>query len=524
MSRRARAVFLLGTLLLWGAVLLLGAEAFERARWRRAQAANPYIQAWSGGGIPEPGDNEDFFSGELLDTALRDRFRGPGQTRNPLPAWDDAMVLPARAKHFFSLDDAARRAFAAAYRVQVLALAADGAVLGAYGPEPPAPGQPLEECLGAEAAARARAARGGAAETFTAPLDGAERLFHARPFTGGWRGDGAPAAALFFENTRQPLNLPDDNDLWASPFFTYRPLAALRQRVEVIGRGAQFAINNAGFRDDNVLLPKPPGVFRIVCVGASTTEEGPANDLTYPNLLEFFLNRALGGRRVDVVNAGVSGINSDKHVLKLADYFLLEPDMLVVYNAANDICHGLFPKWVNETPAPWRVVRRLRVLDKRLNPLTLPGEAAQRRDIRAKTANLAFLCDQAAARGIRMALCTFAAPLPPAELPPVERDFFEFITRRDWGGKHVSYASYLRTLALYNGEVEALCREKGIPCLPVADRVRGGKEVFGDIFHMKNRGIERKARALAEMLLPLLPEGLSGDAAPQTPSSGSPDS
>jgi len=152
---------------------------------------------------------------------------------------------------------------------------------------------------------------------------------------------------------------------------------------------------------------------------------------------------------VDVVNAGVSGINSDKRVLKLADYLLLEPDMIVVYNAANDICHGLFPKWVSETSASGRVVRSLRALDKRLNPLTLPGEAAQRRDIRAKMANLAFLCDQ-------------------------------------------------------------------------ADRVRGGKEVFGDIFHMKNRGIERKARAIAEMLLPLLPEGLSADAAPQTPSSGSP--
>lgn len=524
MSRRARAVLLLGTALLWGAVLLLGAEAFERARWTRAQAENPYIQAWSGDGAPEPGSNGDLFSEELLDTALRDRFRGPGQTRDPLPAWDAAAVLRARAEHFFSLDNAARCAFAAAYHVQVLALSADGAILSAYGPAAPSPGQPLEECLGAEAATRARAACGGAEETFTAPLDGADRLFHARPFTGDWRGDGAPTTALFFENTRQPLNLPDDNDLWASGFFTYRPLAALRQRVEVIGRGAEFAINNAGFRDDHVILPKPPAVFRIVCVGASTTEEGPANDLTYPNLLEFYLNRALGGRRVDVVNAGVSGINSDKHVLKLADYFLLEPDMIVVYNAANDICHGLFPKWVGGASAPGRVVRSLRVLDKRLNPLTLPGEAAQRRDIRAKMANLAFLCDQAAARGIRVALCTFAAPLPPTELPPVERDFFEFITRRDWGGKYVSYASYLRTLSLYNGEIGALCREKGVPCLPVADRVRGGKEVFGDIFHMKNRGIERKARAMAEMLLPLLPKELSADAAPQTPSSGLPGS
>lgn len=522
MSRRARAAFLLGSALLWGAVLLLGAEAFERARWKRAQADNPYIRAWSGAGIPEPGINDDVFSEELLDTALRDRFRGPGQTREPLPAWDAAAALRARAAHFLTLDNERRRAFSAAYRIQVLALSADGGILGAYGPAPPAPGEPLGECVGAEAAARASAACGGAAETFSAPLDGGDRLFHARPFTGDWRGDGAPATALFFENTRQPLDLPDDNDLWASGFFTYRPLAALRQRVEVSGRGAEFAINNAGFRDDNVVLPKPPGVFRIVCVGASTTEEGPANDLTYPNLLEFYLNRTLGGRRVDVVNAGVSGMNSDKHVLKLADYFLLEPDMIVVYNAVNDISHSLLPKWVGGASVPGQAVRSLRVLDGRLNPLTLPGEAEQRRDIRAKMANLAFLCDQAAARGVRTALCTFAAPLPPEELPPVERDFFEFITRRSWGGKHVSYASYLRTLALYNGEIGALCRERGIPCLPLADRVRGGKEVFGDICHMKNRGIERKARALAEMLLPLLPEGLSAGAAPQTPSTGSP--
>jgi len=520
MSRTARTVFLLGSALLWGIVLLLGAEVLGRARWRRVLDTNPYIRAWSSSGVPEPGTNGNQFSEELLDEALRDRFRGPGQTREPLPAWDAATVLRARAEHFFALDEVERRPFASLYHVQVLALSAEGDILGAYGPAPPKPGQSLEECLGAEAAARARAACAGAADDFTAPLDGEDRVFHARPFSGDWQGGGPPAVALFYPNTRQPRDLPDDNDLWDSSFFTYRPLAALRQRVDVIGRAAQFSINNAGFRDDNVILPKPPGVFRIVCVGASTTEEGPSNDLTYPNLLEFYLNRALGGRRVDVVNAGVSGINSDKHVLKLADYLLLEPDMIVVYNAANDICHGLFPKWVTGASALQRAVRSLRVLD----ALALPGEAAQRRDVRKMTANLSFLCDQAAARGIRVALCTFAAPLPPAELPPVERDFFEFVTRRDWAGKYVSYASYLRTLGLYNGEIEALCRERGIPCLPVADRVRGSKDIFGDIFHMKNRGIERKARAMAEMVLPLLPEGLSAGAAPQTPSSGSPDS
>jgi len=56
-------------------------------------------------------------------------------------------------------------------------------------------------------------------------------------------------------------------------------------------------------------VPKPAGVFRIACVGGSTTVEGPHNELTYPNYLERMLGarfplapaadarRALEGRR-----------------------------------------------------------------------------------------------------------------------------------------------------------------------------------------------------------------------------------
>ncbi|HOT49734.1 MAG TPA: hypothetical protein PLI07_02075 [Candidatus Hydrogenedentes bacterium] len=40
--------------------------------------------------------------------------------------------------------------------------------------------------------------------------------------------------------------------------------------------------NSAGFRDDEIVLPKPPGIYRILCIGGSTTFERVRNDLTYP--------------------------------------------------------------------------------------------------------------------------------------------------------------------------------------------------------------------------------------------------
>jgi hypothetical protein len=52
---------------------------------------------------------------------------------------------------------------------------------------------------------------------------------------------------------------------------------------------SEFWTNSQGMRDAETVVPKPDGVVRIVCVGGSTTVEGPHNELTYPNILEKLL-------------------------------------------------------------------------------------------------------------------------------------------------------------------------------------------------------------------------------------------
>src|SRR2546426_7316948 len=84
-------------------------------------------------------------------------------------------------------------------------------------------------------------------------------------------------------------------------FRLYRPHAASHFS------GVDVRINSLGFRDREVVLPKPAEVFRILAVGDSVTF-GFGVDLaeTYVKQLEGRLTPlAGGGRRVEVVNAGL---------------------------------------------------------------------------------------------------------------------------------------------------------------------------------------------------------------------------
>ncbi|MBM4266394.1 MAG: hypothetical protein FJ144_07275 [Deltaproteobacteria bacterium] len=69
------------------------------------------------------------------------------------------------------------------------------------------------------------------------------------------------------------------------------------------GERFDVRINNHGFRGGDFAVAKPPGVIRVVTLGASSTF-GYSNrdDETYPHRLEQILNERGGGRRFEVIN------------------------------------------------------------------------------------------------------------------------------------------------------------------------------------------------------------------------------
>ena len=126
-----------------------------------------------------------------------------------------------------------------------------------------------------------------------------------------------------------------------------------RQQIDEIGKRFEGAAylnfmlspvreehNSLGYRGDEITVPKPDGVFRIVAMGGSTTygEFIEDNDLTYPAQLEQVLREDYGYENVEVVNAGVPAYTSWESLVSLQFRVLdLEPDLIIIYHAINDI-------------------------------------------------------------------------------------------------------------------------------------------------------------------------------------------
>jgi lysophospholipase L1-like esterase len=99
-------------------------------------------------------------------------------------------------------------------------------------------------------------------------------------------------------------------------------------------------INSQGFRGKEFSVEKPKDVYRIVCLGGSTTFGlgEPDETMTYPAQLETVLNKMLPGkRRFEVINAGTPGWSSAESLINLHFRVLeLSPDMIIVYEGIND--------------------------------------------------------------------------------------------------------------------------------------------------------------------------------------------
>ena len=101
--------------------------------------------------------------------------------------------------------------------------------------------------------------------------------------------------------------------------------------------GVQFSINSMGLRDREFPREKPPGVYRIVWLGDSTTLGwGVPLSGTAPKILERELNAA-GHGRFEVLNAGVGNYNT---VQEVEHYLTIDrsfhPDLVILEYFIND--------------------------------------------------------------------------------------------------------------------------------------------------------------------------------------------
>lgn len=161
-------------------------------------------------------------------------------------------------------------------------------------------------------------------------------------------------------------SIPPDDDA-GTPFcipdkvlgYRFRPGAVAPQGKEV------NCINQLGFRGEEIALPKPSNVYRILCVGDSATNGvNVHNAETYPGILgEMFKNTVFKNDvRVEVINAGFPGYLSDQHRYLIDQkYIALDPDMIIFMMGVTDISSILL------TNKDWDAIRNIK-RDDRLLP------------------------------------------------------------------------------------------------------------------------------------------------------------
>ncbi|MCH8860441.1 MAG: SGNH/GDSL hydrolase family protein [Thaumarchaeota archaeon] len=98
-------------------------------------------------------------------------------------------------------------------------------------------------------------------------------------------------------------------------------------------------INNDGFRGSEIQKEKPDDTYRIIMVGGSTTFGlKMLSEHTIPAHLQEKFNQLNLEKRVEVINAGIHGYNSNDElnlIKKKIVYY--DPDLVIIYDGSNDI-------------------------------------------------------------------------------------------------------------------------------------------------------------------------------------------
>ena len=99
-----------------------------------------------------------------------------------------------------------------------------------------------------------------------------------------------------------------------------------------------YSMNSEGFRGSEFIKNKPDDTYRIIAVGGSTTfGSGVTNENTWPIILEKKLQNISEGKNIEVINAGIAGMNSLEGSKLIKEKLIhFKPDLIIIFDGNND--------------------------------------------------------------------------------------------------------------------------------------------------------------------------------------------
>ncbi|RIL03469.1 MAG: hypothetical protein DCC71_15105 [Proteobacteria bacterium] len=141
---------------------------------------------------------------------------------------------------------------------------------------------------------------------------------------------------------RDEQGVQSHENVVAGRYSKYFPHQKRRDADVDTGESFEVTINAHGFRGEDWSVAKPPGVVRVVTLGASSTfGYHDRDDETYPHYLERDLAEACPARRFEVINLGIPHLDAEQILALFVDEALaLDPDVVTFYEGINDAQGG----------------------------------------------------------------------------------------------------------------------------------------------------------------------------------------
>jgi lysophospholipase L1-like esterase len=305
--------------------------------------------------------------------------------------------------------------------------------------------------------------------------------------------------------TQKPENFMES--LWEIPWEKYRANSVTEGIIG--GERMKVKINSHGFRTEEFEIEKPKGIYRIICIGASTTFQGLTNNTTYPALLEKILEKRYPDHRFEVLNFGISGSNSDYWISRLDDFFKFQPDLVIQYNAVNDISHLYMYRQnnncANEIKYLWKKAGNYSFLFQKLFPL----DPSFMDDCFMTTfQNFNQIASEAKSRDINYIVGTFAAPNY-SKATKILKRYLDYNVQKTWGkGLNLKYySSYYNLVTRFNTYLKYYAGQHNINIVSV-DSFITDPNLFTDITHANSEGIGKLADAFSKGIFKILDKKL----------------
>ena len=265
-------------------------------------------------------------------------------------------------------------------------------------------------------------------------------------------------------------------------------------------------IDSRGFRNDELIYPKPESLIRIAYLGASTTfcAEVSSNEKAWPHLATELLRKHFSNAALDYVNAAVPGYILETSERRLRSQVAqLKPDVIVIYHATNDLSgemrdiaerQGIYKKgdieesWLAKRSLLWNLVEKnLRIINSqnqaKAGKTSLAFDPDKIGEGFAK--NLASLIRVAKKTAPVVAIPTFSIRIR------AEQSSDEKITAAASSLYYMPFMTpdgLIQAFRRYNDIIRRVAAENDVVLVEAAEKIPADGDHFNDTVHFKDAG------------------------------------